>query len=141
MATATFFNFGNQETFHFYKWIMESEQVNVNDLIAKAFTDAENDEWFKMGDDVCNAVRDALAAALEEMVARVANDVPTYQVMLTVEPQEVAPHIGDVWNSPESLWLPILALGLSSIDCKTVALAILIEKGKWAPSKELPEVE
>jgi hypothetical protein len=51
------------------------------------------------------------------------------------------PEIGTVWESDDSLWQPILALAAQRIDCHTAAQALLMQAGKWAPVREMPEAQ
>lgn len=131
-----FFNFGNSETFHFFKWVSESGQVvsengqDLQGLIDKAFQEAEGDAFFKMDVDVCYVVKEKLADLLYDVI---------WEIVPDLDP-DVAPGIGEVGIGPGSLWLPILSIALERIDCHTVAEALLIRAGKWAPSKESPEI-
>ena len=107
--TMEFFNFGNDETFHFFKWICESGQADANDLIANAYKEAEalaDDEFEE--ENICIVVRNHLANTLRDLLWEAA---PGERFTLPVE----APEIGCVWDEPESLWLPILVLALNRI--------------------------
>ena len=70
-----FFNFGNDETFHFFRWVSESGQVDPGTLIATAYeqADAPDDEHFD-ADVICIVVRDKLANLLEEVITESAPD-------------------------------------------------------------------
>ena len=125
-----FFNFGSQETFHFFKWVTESGCLKTDELIAKAMQQVEGDEMFEMGVSVSDVARDKLAELLEEALDDVKMDA-----LDDIE----GPEIGCVWNDPASLWKPLLTLAFYQIDCRAVAEALLIRAGKWAPDKELPE--
>jgi hypothetical protein len=61
-----------------------------------------------------------------------------------LEPLDVpltdAAKVGNVWNSPESLWHTLLALAAERIHYDVAAEAVLIWAGKWAPDKYPPEV-
>jgi hypothetical protein len=129
-----FFNFGNDETFHFFKWVSESGQVTPATLIATAYhnSEAPDDEHLE-DEDICVVARNRLAGLLADLL-----EETTPVGDFTGGEQEH--EIGNVWNSPESLWKPIFASALSRIDCHAVAEAMLIQAGKWTPSKELPEI-
>jgi hypothetical protein len=133
-----FFNFGNDETFHFFKWIC-GNPAGPDALVRDAFRAAETpgeDEF--PGEDICYAVRNRLRAKLEEILWNAAPDADSDTSGL---------EIGDVWldssgrPKADALWLPILSLALARIDCQTVAEALLVRVGRWNPSKELPEAE
>ncbi|HWY88247.1 MAG TPA: hypothetical protein VNX28_16165 [Gemmataceae bacterium] len=129
-----FFNFGNNETYIFFCWIVHTH--SVEDLIASAFKIAETpspDDYD--GEDICVAVRGRLTEKLREIVHDVApgldpDCIGTWAIGAAEDNQ----------NSPDSLLLPILALGLGRIDHGAVAEALLIRAGKWSPSKVLPEL-
>jgi hypothetical protein len=129
----TFFNFGNDETFHFFTWVTGGD-FDVPAMIAEAFHAAETpDNEHSPDEDVCIVVRDKLAARLEDLLADAVPDCAF----------DAAPEIGNVSHAPgerdRALWLPILACALDGIDCAVVAEALLIQARKWAPSGEIPE--
>ncbi len=133
-----FFNFVNQETFHFFQWICKSVPSGPEALIADAFKRAdEPGEMEFPGEDVCYAVRDRLAEILEKILDDVASTLDIDDELL---------EIGTVWTDEQgrpvgkALWQPILALAFGQIDCRTVAEALLIRHGKWNPSQEPPEI-
>src|SRR6478735_4101238 len=70
-----FFNFGSNETFHFFKWITESGQVDLQSLIDEAFKRAETDDFLEMGMGVCETVRPILADVLEEKLDDIMSDM------------------------------------------------------------------
>ena len=127
-----FFDFGNSLTFHFFKWITESGQATPQILVTEAFEKAETDTEHFADEDVCIIVRDVLAHRLAELLADVASDQDADPAC--------APELGNVWNSREALWKPLLADAFAAIDCGAAAQALLIRGGKWNPSKEPPEV-
>lgn len=63
-----FFNFGNDESFHFFKWVCESGLVDVQRLIDEAFQNAEHDKWLEIGTCVSWVVRDKLADLLQDVL-------------------------------------------------------------------------
>ncbi len=122
-----FFNFGNQETFHFFTWVAKSGRVNIDSLIEKAYKRAENpdNDLFPEG-EICVVVRDHLT---EELVG-------VLEILAPWDISEV--EFGKVLLNPlnnYSLWQPIFANAVARIDCTAVAQAFLIRAGKWAPSK------
>ena len=137
--TTQFFNFGNNETFHFFTWICARTPPDLDALIDEAFQRAETleDDEFE-DEDICEIAKERLARRLHEILF-----------------EEVAPHldpdvnpleIGTIgFDSPvrpsaDSLLLPIFAIALQQIDFGAVAEALLIRAGKWSPSKTLPEI-
>jgi hypothetical protein len=128
VANMQFFNFGNDQTYHFFKWVTESGMVKPDELIAKAQQQVEGDEWFKMGMDVSSVARDKLSELLKDVL---------YDAHGL---QEGEHEIGLVWQSDEALLMPIMHYALNQIATDAVAEALLIAAGKWAPNRDLPEV-
>jgi hypothetical protein len=127
MGNVQFFNFGNDQTYHFFQWVSRSGMIDPKELISKAMEQVEDDDWFKMGSDVSTVARDKLADLLEELLEEVTGMV-----------SDEWP-IGAVGPSDEALTAPILQAALNQIDFHAVATALLISAGKWAPDRELPE--
>lgn len=135
-----FFNFGNDETFHFFKWICESRKFSPDALIVDAFKQAESldvIEALKVDrGDICYVLKDRLGVMLENILF--------HKVAYELDTEEMGLKIGDIWlegGEPtlDSLLQPISALALKRIDCDVVAEALLIRAGKWAPGKGLPK--
>ena len=57
-----FFNFGSQESFLFFQWIVNSGQVDPDELVAKAFEfeTLERNEWLEMGQDISTTAQEEL---------------------------------------------------------------------------------
>jgi len=127
-----FFNFWNPQTFHYFKWLTEGGAVDCAALVAKAMERVEGDSWFEMGVCVSRVVRDKLAEDLEELLDE--------EILSEVMPLD-EPEIGMVNSRPESLWAPILDAAVRDICFHSVAEAVLIKQGKWAPDQDLPEIE
>jgi hypothetical protein len=132
-----FFNFGNNETFHFFEWICAGKAGGPEALIDRAFKAAEKpgpDDWPEM--DICYVVRDRLRDELQEIL---------YNTEPDLDLNSRGSEIGVIWRdatgqpSDISLLHPIFALALYRIDCQAVAEALLIQAGKWTPCKEPPE--
>jgi hypothetical protein len=119
-----FFVFGNHETIHFFRWIVESHPSGPEKLIADAFKRAENldPDDTELEIDTSHTVRDRLAEKLDEILWDWAQDY---------DPAKGAPQIGQMSSNPvDSLLMPILGLGLGKIDCRAVATALLIRARK-----------
>jgi hypothetical protein len=123
-----FFNFINEPSFHFFKWVTESGAIDLPALVAQAMKQVEEDKGFQMGMDVSWAAKSQLASLLEE----------TLWDRLW---HSWCGEIGQVDATVESLTEPLLALSLYQIVFPVVAEAILRDHGKWAPDRELPEVK
>jgi hypothetical protein len=93
----------------------------------------ETDEDHFKEDDICIVARDILAEQLRRLLVD-ALDPPLDPFC------EVAAEVGNVGNSKESLWHPLLALAATRINCGVTAEALLIRAGKWAPDKYPPEL-
>jgi hypothetical protein len=128
MARAQWFDFGNTETYWFCRWVRESGEVDVPALIAKAFEAVEGDEFFEMGVDTSYIARDKLADQLEEIL----DERGTDDGVQWEPPGE--PHV-----SFAALSNAMLVAGFDRVDCKTAALALLMDAGKWAPDRTDPE--
>jgi hypothetical protein len=129
-----FYNFHNNETYHFFVWLTESGTVDLSKLIRQAFDAVEGDPWYEMGDDIS---RVQLGGILQNLLEE-------YMIDFDADLDEAA--IEDLWkdDSPSNtrcLFLPIFSLALSRIDYLSVAEAILIQHGKWNPEKHLPELQ
>jgi hypothetical protein len=62
-----FFNFGNQQTFHYFDWLTRSGSVDTDQLIARAF-----EELAKNTDDQITLTEEAMGTseALRDVLAR-----------------------------------------------------------------------
>jgi hypothetical protein len=43
-----YFNFGNDQTYHFFRWVRDGGHVSAEKLVAKAMEQVEGDPWFEM---------------------------------------------------------------------------------------------
>src|SRR4051812_48668347 len=91
-----FFDFGNSETFHYFRWLTHPGNADLPALVQKAIVDAEDS-----ADSVSCQTRERLADALGELL-----NEHLYQ-NLGILPEGHA--LGDVWHNVESLWEPLLA--------------------------------
>jgi hypothetical protein len=132
----TWFNFGNNETYHYFTWVTESGQIDVQKLLADAYTEVQTDTEHFADEDICIVARDVLAGLLQDRLEEISSN----ELGCDLGPF-AGVGIGEVWNTDQSLWLPLARLALQQIDCHTVAEALLRQAGKWHPSKELPEVK
>jgi len=126
-----FFNFGNDPTYHCFVWLTEGGTTDIPALVKKAFDLVEGDDWFKMGEDVSTVAQDKLAELLEDHVCE------TLGLVNLVDGPEIG---GAVSGSAASLTDPLLMLELQQINFSVIALAILMQQGKWNPDKSIPEV-
>lgn len=129
-----FFNFTNEETFHFFKWVTDSGQVDPKALIEEADSSVEADTEHFEEEAICVVARDILARPLYVLLEDALE--PLHGTLADAAEAEV----GNVWNSKELLWLPLLALAAVRVDCGATAQALLIRAGKWAPDKDLPDI-
>jgi hypothetical protein len=128
-AGVEFFNFGNQQTYHFFCWVTENfdTSAQVRGAFARAGEEVSH-EWSDL-------VEDALAERLGEMLEDERLDAGH-------ESEDTAPCIGDVSPpEPESLFEPILAQALRGIDMRAVAEAVLLLHRKGFPASSAPEVK
>jgi hypothetical protein len=127
-----FFNFGNDETYHFFRWVTDGGRINPDELIAEALEQVEGDELYKMGMDVSSVAKDNLAAILKERLEDL-GDATAFTRMSN--------EIGEVDGNPESLFEPLLKLAIDRIDLHAAAEAMFIRAGKWAPDRERPDIK
>lgn len=125
-----FFNFGSDETFHFFRWVTEGGHVDPSALVARALAEVEGDPAYEIGMDVSSVAKDKLAAILDDLLEELS---PFTQLNVN--------EIGDVDRSTESLFEPLLELALNRIDLHATAQAMLIRAGKWAPDRDRPEIQ
>jgi hypothetical protein len=124
-----FFNFSNDETFHFFKWVSESGQVDPTALIADAYAKIKPEENV-LDESCCVLARDILAERLQDIM----NDA------LPLNTPSEACEIGVVRNDDESLWAPLLVIAAERICFVLVAQALLIQASKWAPDTDIPKM-
>ena|SRR5438128_740977 len=125
-----FFNFSNDETFHFFKWVSESGRVNPTALIADAYAEIKPEENI-LDESCCVLARDILADRLYDLME---DALPLDRPSETCE-------IGEVWDDDEALWAPLLVIAAERVCFDLVAEALLIQAGKWAPDTEMPEIQ
>ena len=53
MSSTHFFNFKNEETYHFFQWVVHSEQVKYEILIARAFEEVSTSKTSDIGWKMC----------------------------------------------------------------------------------------
>jgi hypothetical protein len=123
-----FFNFGSDESYHFFEWLRQHRDVPA--LVAKAMKEVEVNEWFKMGEDVSRVARDQLAGIVEEELENLIGDGTDYDPNFIEKADDVG-----------ALVKPLLAIASGRIDFGAVAEALLIDAGKWNPDPNPPAVE
>jgi hypothetical protein len=123
----THFYFRDPETYHFFRWVLVAKEPDS--LVAKAMKDCEHTDRFE-DEDVCLSARDALIDTLQNML----DDLKSAWTVTDAD------EIGEVTEDVESVLKPILNLALERICLQNVAEALLRRAGKWAPSRELPEI-
>jgi len=127
-----FYDFVNQQTYHFFTWVTKGGMVDVSDLVAKAMEQVEGNYGFQIGMDVSTTAKRELADLLEERLLELL-DVGDLQDALGV--------VGTVDASLDSLTGPLLALSVNQIYFDVTAEAILRQRGKWSPDTERPEIK
>jgi hypothetical protein len=123
--TTEFFNFGSDETFHFFRWVCAT--CNPEALIAAAFDEAK-DIKDVLESSTYHTVRDQLGRKLGQILDDLGYDWGAHPDMCELfarNPLHGAPG--------ESLFLPLLVEAMDRIDCYAVAEALMIRAGKWAP--------
>jgi hypothetical protein len=125
-----FFNFENNQTYHFFVWLSESGYIDTERLITKAWEAVKDNESFKKGADGFSVAKNILAGELAEILVRLTADLGATHY-----------HIGEVeCGTPlEMLSRPLLAHAMYEIQFFSVAEALLIQAGKRAPGETVPE--
>jgi hypothetical protein len=114
-----FYNFVNEETYYFFKWITESHYVKPGELIAKAFKDEENDQ-----EDAAVALRSILEELFDEVFPALTD------------------HCLDDFFSEDaetSLSYTLMSLSSSKIKFQAVAKALLGQAASGTPTNNSKE--
>ena len=129
MPPVKFFGFTNPATYLFFQWVHSGGGHNPATLVTAAMDAVDGEEFFEIDGDVSSAARDALA----KMLGAIVDDLRT-----GAECDDLDPAAG-----PEPEWLTraLLAEALGQIDCWAVAVALMIDAGKWNPDDSIPEAE
>ena len=133
--TMSDFNFVNQPTFHFYKWLKDGNYFNVSKLIEEAFEQLETDEQHALTDDTSLCLRNQLSQLLfDELEVSVLGVTEiSSDAIGCVEP-------GDESDGAMFLVRPLVEWALSEIYFYVVAEKLLMDHGKWNPERERPEI-
>jgi hypothetical protein len=129
MQRQRFINFTNVPTFQFLCWVRSGGLGDVKELIGKAFDMCEGDFFYKGGITPCLVARDKLAGILEERLG----EVPGVESAGVPYVDEFVMEV-DTDLEYGLLW-PILAWAMSQVNYRAVALALLVEAGKWNPEE------
>jgi hypothetical protein len=118
----TFFNFSNNETYHFFQWL----RLRGPELVSKAFADLDADDLMDADLPSCYAAKDKLTVILNDIIDQTKQDAD-------------CDHDGCYFGEPgrgDDLRLltgPLLEMALESLATWAVAEALLIDANKWAP--------
>jgi hypothetical protein len=126
MSKLSFFNFVNQPTYDYFRWLMANKEVDLKALVAEAFRQTGDDPEDREGMAASWDTRDALAGLLEEQVFHV----------LPLNPhKDPAPNLGKDYGGPfEGLHNAFAAWAASQIYYHVVAWAVLMVQGKSRPN-------
>jgi hypothetical protein len=134
-AMPNYLNFHNDETFHVYTWLDAQPADYTDGFVTPAFEELRlaPDDWAQIDPDTSMDLRRALGRILQSAI----ND----KVRATFD-LDANDHIGESGNGSDS-WLfgPLATNAVANVRWLTVAEALLRDKGKWAPEKELPEYD
>ena len=126
-----FFNFHNDQTFHFFNWVKDGGAVDVNAMVARAVAFAGDDQGLAMGresTEVAHAKLRVWLADLAENITGFLLDGPSGIGM---------PVNGD----PNTLLGPLLHDAVQQIRFDAVAEALMRLKGKWVTEYNPLEIE
>lgn len=134
-----FFNFVNQPTYWFFRWVTESDDVDVDDLITSAMNGVETNSDYEWIQDVSIAARDNLTETLESLFQSMLNH--HIKLDLPLPPlDECDAQDDDMSTDGEGLVTLLICHAVSQVYCGVVATAILTRAGKWNPDLSLPEL-
>jgi hypothetical protein len=133
MSKVRFHNFGNDQTYHLFKWVTEGGAVDADHLIAQAIERVKGDETARKGSTISYAVRDKLAELLSALVKEAFDERSEWPLHSDMGV------IGDVADDAESLLFPILGKALADINYGAAAEALLISRGKWNQERKAAE--
>jgi hypothetical protein len=124
-ATVEFFNFGNDQTFHFFTWLCKSGLVDLQQLIRDALNDAdESPDALEREEGYSDLAVERLAYRLEDSLnEQLINVIPDH-----LPPD--GPYIAGECSTLNDLWMPLLSHAVHSVDCYKVAEALLIRARK-----------
>jgi hypothetical protein len=130
-----FYNFTNDETYHYFKWVTESGQADPDELIQRAFARLEEEGPIVEGIDISYSLKKVLVAYLDEILEQQTDGLSAVDEFGLLEPGNMRNTVG------HPLLNPILQWGVLRIRIDLVAEALLIRSGKWAPGRDRPEFE
>ncbi len=130
-----YLNFHNDETFHVYTWLHAQPADYTDRFVAAAFHELRfaPDDWGHIDPDTAMNLRGALGRVLRSAI----NEKVSQAFDLYDRAQ-----IGESGDGSDG-WLlgPLVTNAVANIAWLVVAEALLRDKGKWAPVKELPETQ
>jgi hypothetical protein len=126
MRKLCFFNFVNEPTYYYFRWLLESKDVDVPALVAGAIRNVEEKPYFMPEWDFPSRVRSELADLLETQV---------YYEVLPLNPQtDDVPNLGADYGGPsQDLQHALTAWAASQIAYGEVAAAVMMAFGKSRP--------
>ena len=130
----TYLNFHNDETFHVYTWFDAQPTDYTDGFVTAAFEKLEftPDDWAQIDPDTSMNLRRTLSRILHNAI----ND----KVHETFDFDDCN-QIGETGDgSDRCLFGPLVTNAVANVAWLVVAEALLRDKGKWAPEKELPEI-
>lgn len=137
-----FYNFGNQETYHFVMWLLHSGQVDPRELVTKAFDKVESNSLYELGMDPSTCARDELGGLLNALLEDRFNGwaATTAAPLLSLETDSIQEYeeAESRYAEDGSLFMPIVVNAVNRIDTFSAAHALLIWADKWAPDRERP---
>jgi len=116
-----FFNFHNDQTFHFFNWVMDGGAVDASAMVAKALACPGNEDDQHMGRESAIAAHAKLRGWLIDLV----------ETMTGFELDKPS-GIGTPANGgPEAFTRPLLHDAVRKIHFDAVAEALMRINGKW----------
>jgi hypothetical protein len=133
MPKVQFFDFTNRPTYLFFRWVRDGGRQDPATLIRAAFDAIEQEDGYQIDGDVSLGTRDALEKMLYAALGDFAGDFG--------EPGFMDAALESVGAREDWLSAVLVADAVERIDCQAVAVALLIDAGKWAPDNTIPECE
>ena len=131
MSAIRFFNFGNQQTYHFFQWVVHSKQVDYERLIARAFEQVAASAFMEMDLATAHLLKKQLEQLLRESLEKVKKSWFDKHKLnwqrYTI--QECATN--DDYAEADALFVALLEHAAERIAFDTAAEALLRKTGNW----------
>jgi len=116
-----FFNFHNEQTYHFFSWIVNGGAVDAKAMVAKALARSGGDDGLKMGRESTEAAHAKLRGWLVDLVENISG-------FTLNKPSGIGMPMN---GGPNAFLRPLLHDAVRQIRVDAVAEALLKMHGHW----------